>query len=590
MLVDVCDVFKKLYPSFAFLCLVTIHVYSKGLVKQAIEDIFPQLTLEEKIGQLFMVSTVADPEFLQGTAFGIDPATYQRINKGYIDRLIKEFHIGGIIFQRLSTPAALVSAINHYQAVNKKSNKVPLLIGQDLEWGLTMRLVDVVRFPHNMTLGALSDDTLLYAMGKEIGRQCKLLGVHLDFAPVVDINTNPANPIIGDRSFGEDKELVVRKGTAIMKGLQDSGIIACAKHFPGHGDTSKDSHLTLPIVLHEHERLFSTELYPFRELIKKGVKAIMTAHLDVPALQPQRCPSSLSRAIVTHLLHAQLKFQGLTVTDGLDMKGVCQDKSPGSVELQALLAGNDILLCPKHVPEAVALIKKAIADGTLSERELDDHVKRILHAKQDAIGCADTMSNQLSSERLLAQLNTKEAYALKKSLYRQALTLVKNDGYILPLKKKPAIVYVQIGPKQDTNFYKKLASYFTTTFYCLSGQANNQEIDELSKKIDANLPIIIGLMGMNRFVDKDYGITSAIRSLVENICKCTKSVILVLFGTPYALKWFHSVPSLLVAYEDDPDAQEGSADVIAGTYVPKGALPVTASEEFKAGLSISYDH
>jgi len=568
---------KFFYYIFGLAFFFSVNFYSMDLQnKKCLDDNLSKLVLEEKIGQLFMVATVAQSEFSQ---------------KEYIDYLINNYHIGGLIFQQLSTPQVLTEAINHHQTVNKKNNKLPLLIGQDLEWGLTMRLVNVVRFPRNMALGAITDDMLLYDMGKEIGRQCKLLGVHVNFAPVVDINTNPANPIIGDRSFGEDKELVVCKGIAIMKGLQDAGTMACAKHFPGHGDTLKDSHLTLPTVLHERERLYSTELYPFSKLINQGVKAVMTAHLDVPALETCRCPASLSRAIVTKLLRDQLKFQGLTVTDGLDMDGVCRDKSAGQVELQALLAGNDILLCSKCVPEAVACIKNAFVEGKLSEQELNDHVKRILYAKQYAIGHSDRTDNKLSSEQLLAQLNTKEAYALKRLLYRQAITLVKNDENIVPLKKgATAIVYVQIGPKEDTSFYNKLTSSFSAIFYHLSVQAKDQEIDTLCKEIDNKTPIVVGLLGMNRFAAQDYGITPAVCSFVDTLCKCATNVILALFGNPYALKWFHTAPSILVAYEDDSDAQDGAADVIAGMYAPKGKLPVSASEKFKAGLSLSYDH
>jgi len=553
---------------------------------RVVDDMLSRLSVEEKIGQLFMVATVADPDFINATSFGIGPVTYQRVSKEYIDKLIETYHIGGIIFQRLSTPGSLVSAIDHYQTVNKRYNKVPLLIGQDLEWGLSMRMVDVIRFPHNMTLGALQDNKLIYAMGREIGRQCEIVGVHINFSPVVDINTNPSNPIIGDRSFGENKKVVAQKAIAMMKGLQDVGIIACAKHFPGHGDTSQDSHLVLPVVEHSRDRLHSIELYPFRQLIKHGIQAIMTAHLDVPALAPQRSASSLSRVIVTNLLHDELKFNGLTITDGLDMKGVLQNKVAGSVELQALYAGNDILLCSKHIPEAMARIKRAIDEGELSIGELDNHVRRILQAKLHAMDDFKVKPHGFSSDSLLSKLNTKEASALKKSLYYKALTLVKNDNALLPLKRGASVACVQLSSNQEQRFFKKLASYFCTSCYQLSENANTQELNELIKKIDAHVPVVISFMGLNRYRDKDYGVSPTMRNLVEMLCRQNKNIILTCFGIPYACKGFETVSSILMAYEDDMDAQDGAADVIAGVHKPTGMLPVTVSSELKVGLGL----
>jgi len=553
-----------------------------------VENVLSNMTLDEKIGQLFMVATVADPKHWDSSSFGIDPNSYQQVNKKYINHLIEKYHIGGIIFQRISTPGALNRAINHYQVFNKRHNQIPLLIGQDLEWGLSMRMTDVVRFPHNMPLGAIQDNDLICAMGKEIARQCKILGVHINFSPVVDINTNPANPIIGDRSFGEDKDNVVQKATAMMKGLQDSGIIACAKHFPGHGDTSKDSHKMLPTVEHNNVRLNSVELYPFRKLIKNGIQAIMTAHLDVPALDSERCASSLSHKIVKKLLQEKYKFNGLTITDGLDMKGVAQDKPLGFVELQALRAGNDILLCPKHIPEAITLIKKALIDGGLSEFELDNHVRKIVRAKLDAMGVFEKFSHvQISPSNLSARLNTKKAQALKKKLYYSSITLVKNEG-VLPLNKDNSMAYIQIGGKQDSKFLRKIKSYSSPICYHLSANVAKNEVAKIIQRIDKNTPVVVGIMGMNRFASRNYGVSSSMTEAIKIIRKHHNNVVFVLFGIPYALKWFGDISTTIIAYEDDEDAQNAAADVLVGRHNPTGSLPVSVSCDLKIGSGSSF--
>ncbi len=333
------------------------------------------LTLDQKIGQLFMVAAIIDQKsndvLMQNAPYNMDP--------DHIELCIKKYHVGGMIFHGTCTPEKQMAATNYYQSLSS----IPLLIGQDLEWGLTMRLRNTLRFPYNVELGKLKNNELIYKMGKEIGKQCKQLGVHMNFAPVVDVNNNPNNPVIGKRSFGDDPENVAQKGIAFMRGLQDVGIIACAKHFPGHGDTDMDSHFDLPKIPHARERLDAIELYPFRKMIEAGVQSVMLAHLEIPALDATKhLPSSLSYAITTKLLQHELGFQGLVITDGLGMQGVLKHHKPGELELKALLAGHDILLCPMDVPKAVELIKLAIADGRFSEQKLDRRVYKILLAKE----------------------------------------------------------------------------------------------------------------------------------------------------------------------------------------------------------------
>jgi len=350
------------------------------------------LTLDEKIGQLFMVAAVVDEEIAHQC---IQRKSY-RLDKEYIEQLIKEYHIGGIIYLGKSDIKKQIARTQYFQSIST----IPLLIGQDLEPGRVGKaLLDIMDvFPSNKTFGERNDLEHTYKAAFAIGKLCKMLGVDINFAPVADVNNNPNNPVINDRSFGDDPELVTQHTIAFAQGLHDAGIIACAKHFPGHGDTNVDSHYALPIIAHDKKRLHAIELYPFKKLIANNIPAIMIAHLEVPAFENQKqLPSSLSKAIVTDLLQKELGFSGLIITDGLDMRGVTHYYSDGQAELQALLAGNDILLSPVNVPAAVTAIKQALADNLITEQEIDTHVTKILEVKNN---CAHSeLVEELSARR-----------------------------------------------------------------------------------------------------------------------------------------------------------------------------------------------
>jgi beta-N-acetylhexosaminidase len=392
------------------------------------------LSLDEKIGQLIMMATVSAPDlnssFMQSQPYTLDPHDAQR--------MIEEHHVGGIIFLGAGTPEQQIEVTQQLQAISKH----PLLIGLDAEWGLSMRhQKDVISFPRAMVLGAIAheNDELIYELGKEIGRQCAALGVHINFAPVSDVNNNPRNPIINTRSFGEDPEKVAHKASLFMKGMQDAGILACAKHFPGHGDTEVDSHHKRGIIPHDTSRLESVELVPFKQLIDEGVSAIMTAHLDVPALSPdEQVPATLSRSILTDLLRKKLEFKGLTVTDGLGMKGVTDDFAPGELEVKAIQAGNDILVCPVDVPRAIEAIKNAIKDGRITEQHIDERVVRILDAKKKGI-----KSQPLVFDKEL--LTSPYARDLKKRLYQAAVTIARDTKSQLPEKKDRPLKVTTFG-------------------------------------------------------------------------------------------------------------------------------------------------
>lgn len=341
--------------------------------QSSIKDRLSSMSLEQKIGQLFMVAAVSD-EVLNDEHMKRSP---YKMDHAYIESLIKMYHVGGVIFLGAATKETLKKKACAFQ----KQSSVPLLIGLDAEWGVGMRVKDGRSFEKNNLLG-LRTNAEIKNIGAEIGADCKELGVHINFAPVVDVNTNPNNPVIGARSFGDDPDLVAEKAIAYMYGLQSVGVLACAKHFPGHGDTDVDSHFELPILKHSRDRLDTVELLPFKKMIAVGVDAIMVGHLSVPELDETGVPASVSSLIIKTVVRNQLGFNGLIITDGLGMQALTNHYEPGDLERLALLAGNDILLCPVDVPKAVENIKCAIVEGLLPSQELDEHIERILHVKE----------------------------------------------------------------------------------------------------------------------------------------------------------------------------------------------------------------
>ena len=375
------------------------------------DSVFKTLTLEQRLGQLFMVAAYSNTK---------------ETTEGRIDSLIRNYNVGGLIFMQ-GTPEKQGAQTNYYQSIAP----TPLMIGMDAEWGLGMRLTGIKDLPRSMTLGATGDERWAYELGKTMGRQCKLLGVHINFAPVMDINNNPDNPVINFRSFGEDKENVTRKALAVARGLQEEHVMACSKHFPGHGDTNTDSHEDLPTISASLYRMDSLELYPFREAVKKGIGATMVAHLNVPALgDSNHIPTTLSNRAIEELLQEELKFKGLTFTDALNMKGIAKFFSPGELEVRALEAGNDVLLFAQDVPLAIGEIKKAIISGRLDEKEIDQKVKKILRTKY-WMGLSNLTT--IDTNRLTERLQPEENWELARTIYEEAVTLVKNDSCFLPI-------------------------------------------------------------------------------------------------------------------------------------------------------------
>ncbi|MDP3889471.1 MAG: glycoside hydrolase family 3 N-terminal domain-containing protein [bacterium] len=577
-------------PKIIFtLCLVILTFKSTPANPPFIEQtcwctwehlILQRMSIEEKLGQLFMITSVADPQSCSQTFLDSSPYI---IDQPSVEQIIKQYHVGGIIFLGIITPKKQIKLEESFQSISK----IPLLIGQDLERGC-MRLKNGLRFPRAMTLGALTEDDkqLIYELGKEIGGECHALGIHINFAPVADVNNNPRNVIINDRSFGENKKDVARKSILFMRGLQDAGILACAKHWPGHGDTDVDSHVTLPRINHTKERLKDIELYPFKKLIDAGVSAVMCAHLEIPAFEPQiGLPASLSKTIVTDLLRNQFQFNGLIVTDALGMQGVTKNFKSGELELHALLAGNDLLIAPVDLPSAVAHIKQALANGILTEAELDTHVLKILKVKKWVL------HNQRTQKPYVSSVHAQE---LQEKIYRAAITLVKNEEHILPLSPSDEIIpIITIGDSSDNVFYQTLSNYLLVSLHEMPPHPTTNDLETMLEKLRPAQKIIICVYGSNKIITiEEQSLhagaqdTTSVTYLINALQKQNKKIIVVAFESPYNLALYQNAHALIAAYENVESAQRIAALTIIGTHTPRGRLPVTACAALPAGLGL----
>jgi beta-glucosidase-like glycosyl hydrolase/CubicO group peptidase (beta-lactamase class C family) len=527
-----------------------------------VDSVLNSLTLEEKIGQLFMIA-----------CWSRQPDS-ERVR---ISELITGHHIGGLIFMQ-GGPVRQAQLTNHFQSISK----VPLLLSMDAEWGLSMRLDSVVNYSKQLMLGAMRDTSLVYEFGKEMARQLKRLGVHISFSPVVDVNNNPLNPVIGDRAFGENKFDVAKYGLAYMRGLQQNGLIACAKHFPGHGNTADDSHKVLPVINASRSELDSTELFPFRQLIHHGVGSVMVAHLNIPSLDPtQKLPSTLSPAIVTGLLRNELGFQGLVITDALNMKGVADYLQPGTVDVSALLAGNDLLLFSKDVPLAVQMIKDALAAEKISEAEINIRVRKILQAKY---WCGLHQWSPVETAHLYRDLNNAEANFLKERLIENSLVLARNKERRIPLKNTAGYRFaaVAIGDTLENEFHQMLNHYDRITFFSIAKNAGEKEFAALLDSLQQFNAVFVSLHSMSRSATVSYGVTLRSREFLARLNK-QATVFLTVFGSPYSLQYFDAFDYVLESFNEDAVTQEKAAQLWFGGMAAQGQLPVTASAEFYRG-------
>ncbi|SHG48439.1 glycoside hydrolase family 3 protein [Chryseobacterium sp. OV279] len=554
---------KLLYTSLFIFSLISFTAkaqyqpknISKEDLKKAnhwVDKTYRSLSQDEKLGQLFIV------------------ALYTNKGEDYINQIrniVVNDKIGGLILMQ-DDAAREINLVNEFQ----QKSKVPMMIGMDAEWGIFQRIATAHKFPWAMTLGAIQDKSLIYQMSAKIAEDCHRMGINWDFAPVVDVNTNPNNPIIGNRSFGSEVNNVISSALSYSNGLQDNTILAAIKHFPGHGDTSTDSHLDLPVVSHSLERLNSVELAPFKALMDKGIGGVMVAHLYVPSLESGKgIPASVSKNIITGVLKDQLGYKGLIITDALNMGAVANKYKPGELDALAFKAGNDIMLFSQGVSEGKKLIQKGIEKGEISQSRVEESVKKILLTKY-FLGL--TQYTPKNPENINNDLNNDSHKILVQNLYANALTLLKDDQKLLPITGKQTY-YVPLEEAPYQTFANQLGSNVIT-----------KKANEINT-IPAGSTVIVGFHKDNSTAYKPYKISAESKKVLADLTK-NQNVILNVFGSAYALKDIDisKVSTVLVSYENNDDSMTAAAAALNGKTKIWGKLPVLVNDQLKAGLGI----
>jgi beta-N-acetylhexosaminidase len=564
---------KVLFVAAAFAWLPVLAQRSSALpAAQWVDSVFKTLGKEEKIAQLMVVRL----------STGNAAKTEVVFHDAAVEEAIRKYNVGGIcLFQ--GGPVTQANYINHYQSIVK----TPILICIDGETGVGMRFDSVDAMPRQMMMGAMQYPALVYQYGKIVAEQCKRAGIQVNYAPVVDINNNPDNPVINDRSFGEDKYKVSSFGVNYMRGMQDAGVMATAKHFPGHGDVAVDSHKDLPVINKTKDQLDSLELYPFREMIKAGVGSVMVAHLSIPVIDnTANRPTSISYNNVTGLLRNELHFQGLTFTDALEMQGVAKYFPGGEASVQSLIAGNDMLCLPGDVPAAIEKIKKAIKQKKLSWADIDMHVKKVLLAKYQ-YGLAN--NKPVDTYHLTEDLNEQIA-GIKRTVAENALTLLRNEEpfvFPLPVNTKKRVAYVGVGLTQDNAFAQRMRSDYRAHTYLFDYKLDSTQATALLQLMKNRYDVVvIGLHNYTRYPANNFAISPASLSLIQQLQQQFSTVTMA-FGNPYAVKNLCAAKTLVACYEDDAIVQQTAADLLNGRFIARGRLPVTVCPEFAFGAGIT---
>ncbi|HLP12164.1 MAG TPA: glycoside hydrolase family 3 N-terminal domain-containing protein, partial [Flavobacteriales bacterium] len=536
--------------------------YSKKAIAWA-DSLMKKMSVDEKVGQLFMISAYSNRD-----------TTHEK----EIADAIQNYHIGGIIFFQ-GGPVRQARLTNKYQSLAK----IPLYVAMDAEWGLSMRIDSTVRYPKQMALGAVQNDTLIEKMGVYIGKECKRLGVHINFGPVVDVNNNSANPVINIRSFGENKDKVVKKALAYYKGMKKENVMACVKHFPGHGDTETDSHLGLPLITHSKDRLDSLELYPFKKLFEANVPSVMVGHMSIPSLDETPNTSSVfSKKIVTELLQQRMRFKGLIFTDALGMQGALTTYERGEVEVRAFEAGNDVLLCPDSLELAFNSLKTAVTEGRISKERLDYSVKAILLAKYSN---GLYKKQHVKEENLVADLNDNTHKVNAKLLTEKSLTLLKNNKDILPLKRLDTltIAVVSIGDSLDNTFLRSVERYSPVKKIAVGKYYTGNILDSVA----GNDLVIIGMHYSAQQAQRNYLVTEPMLNTLKALQ--TKKHVLVTMGNAYFIDKLNTgaEEALMLTYENTENAQDLAGEALFGGATVTGKLPVTINTTYTSGMGIS---
>ncbi len=560
--------YKKI--TFLFLLICFFSLDEKGFAKNDTtwaDSVYKTLSLRQKIAQLLMIRAYSDKDSIYNDS---------------LTGIIRSFGVGGVCFFK-GGPVRQAALTNRIQ----QSVSVPLLISIDAEWGLGMRLDSAFSFPRQMALGAIQNDSLIYEMGRQVGKNCRRMGIHINWAPVADVNNNPQNPVISFRSFGENPRMVAEKCGMYMRGMQDEGIMAVAKHFPGHGDTDTDSHFSLPVIQHTKERMDSIELFPFREMIREGTQGIMIAHLYLPCYDSaDKTPATLSKNVVTTLLKEQMKFNGYVITDALDMQGVTKYFKPGEIEVRALLAGNDLLLLPQHVETAINGIEQAIDSGLLDKSIVENKCLRVLQLKQQ-LGLFQQPGIELTG--LTRELNLTESERLRQRMTDVSVTVIKNEIELIPLRglERRKIAILSIGDTTVTVFRNQLNRYMTTDYFPIPKKIRKSLSDSICKRVYPYDILILAIHGINSNPADSFGITTEMVALIDTLVRANRTM-LVFFGTPYSLTRIPDLQkpeAIVVAYQDNEATQSTAGGIIAGGLPALGKLPVTAGP-FPCGTGI----
>lgn len=526
-----------------------------------VDSLMNTLTINQKVGQLFMIQ--------------VYPEKNERLTNEVLDQ-INRYEVGGILVMQ-SGPVSLAKTCNRLQ----EASHLPLIVATDAETGLGFRLDSTINYPDPQALGAIQSDSLIYRMGYEIGQQCRMLGINMNMAPVADINLTPDNPVINFRSFGENRRLVALNAWLYAKGMQDAGVLAVAKHFPGHGNTVTDSHLNLPVISGSKAELDSVELFPFTFLVQNGIGAIMTAHLQVPALESSRAlPSSLSARIIKRKLIGEIGFKGLIITDAMNMKGVSNQFSSAESAVKALKAGNDMIEVVPRLDKAIDAVLNAVAAGELSVEEINEKCRKILSVKK---WMRLDKQKPVDTNGLYKKLNDARFKLTRRLLTQQSLTVLKNQGNILPLQNLDTlkIASLSVGTDSVTPFQQMLSNYTNVDHFTLAQSPTDADINQIHAQLENYNLVIVGIQGMRLYPMKNFGITEQEIRLIEKL-KDLKTVT-CFFGNPYALRNFPTLADaagLIVGYQDDGEVQELAAQLIFGATNANAKLPVTVGNLF----------
>ncbi|MDD4210582.1 MAG: glycoside hydrolase family 3 N-terminal domain-containing protein, partial [Bacteroidales bacterium] len=574
--------YKSTYKILRFLCIIFLLIFinktgilkSKTISESSLVDyvswpdsVLQTMSLEEKIAQLLILRISSDKTISETQS---------------IMDTIQKYQVGGVCFFQggIARQALITNQI-------QKTSKIPLFVSIDAEWGLAMRLDSVELFPRQMALGASYDTTLIYEMGAEIARQCKRMGIHINYASCIDVNSNSKNPVINSRSFGEDPHLVAACGIAYMKGMQDNGVMPVAKHFPGHGDTDMDSHYKLPTIKHNRQRLDTIELLPFQKAINSGINGIMVGHLNVPALDTSaNSISSTSKTIIRSLLIDSMHFSGLIITDGLEMKGIADYYPAGELEVNALEAGNHMLLLPAYPYIVIEKIKEAIQQGILTEEDINEKCLNVLRMKEKYV-----LPNYkvIDTTHLFEDINSKRAENIYQGLTESSITLLKNDNDIIPFQTIPEspVLHFRIDNSNRTDLETLLSKYIPLETKRISNSDLVRNQNELLNYRDSGGFVIVSLHNTSQYPKNNYGLTTEAISFLDTLSKKSKIIFLVM-GNPYLLDnipFTDRFAAIIIAYHPVPQAEKAVAEALCGLIQIQGTLPISlANYPYKTGI------